>query len=72
MESTIEWQTGTPKCDGYYIVTVLLPSGRSFVSSTYRAGDFWYTLDGKKVPDWQVVVAWFRMSDIQPYREKED
>ena len=72
METIIKWQTGTPKHDGYYIVTTLLSDGRPFVASMFRAGYHWYTPDGKRVSDPGLVVAWFRMSDIQPYIEKED
>jgi len=71
METIIKWQTGTPKHDGYYIVTTLLSDGCPFVTSMFRAGYHWYTPDGKRVPDPGLVVAWFRMSDIQPYRGKE-
>lgn len=72
METRIKWQTGTPKHDGYYIVTTLLSDGRPFVTSMFRAGYHWYTPEGKRVPDPGLVVAWFRTSDIQPYIEKED
>lgn len=72
MESKIEWQKGEPNHDGYYIVTYILSDGRPFVTSMFRAGYHWYTPDGKRLPEPELVIAWFRMSDIQPYREKED
>lgn len=72
MESTIKWQTGTPKYDGYYIVTILLSDGRPFVTSMFRAGYHWYTPDGKRVSDQGLVTAWFRLRDIKPYYPKND
>lgn len=71
MGATIKWHTGTPNCDGCYIVTTLLPDGNPFVSSMCRAGYHWYTSDGKRVQDPSLVAAWFKMSDIPPYRGKE-
>lgn len=72
METIIKWQTGTPKHDGYYIVTTLLSDGSPFVTSMFRAGYHWYTPDGKRVLDQGLVVAWFRLRDIKPYYPKND
>lgn len=72
MESTIEWQTGTPKWDGYYIVTILLSDGTPWVTPIFRQGYHWFTNDGKVITDPGLVTAWFSLRDIKPYIPKND
>lgn len=69
-KNQLDWQTGTPRRDGHYIVTYLLEDGGPFVTSMIRTGYHWYTLDGKRLPDPELVTAWFKMCDIKPYRER--
>ena len=61
MESVIKWSTGRPEETGSYMVSV----GGRFVTT-----DYWYCLKGK----WQYwegeVIAWCKLSDIEPYKEE--
>ena len=58
MESVIKWQTGEPKEEGVYIVTL-------------KGGDIrcaWYYKDYKFF-SWRDVIAWCLASEIEPYKE---
>ena len=66
MKSTIEWQTGEPKEGGYYLITT--DSGRITT-------DLWRIFPNRS--NWEYrnkfeVVAWCKLSDIEPYKEKEE
>ena len=71
METIIKWQTGTPKHDGYYIVTALLSDETPYVLPLFRAGFHWFTNEGKRIADQEFVVAWCRLRDIKPYKEEK-
>lgn len=65
MDSTIKWQTGTPKIGGEYLVC--LKNG-SVITDTFLV------VDGCEL-DWRkfnksYIVAWCKLSDIEPYKEK--
>lgn len=67
MESTIKWQKGTPTIGGEYLVS--LKDG-SVTTDKFLAVD---GLEG----DWKrfnksYVVGWCKLSNIAPYKEKEE
>lgn len=68
MESVIKWQTGEPKVTGLYIVTL----DDDIV--TYDWWDFNTPYNPTEMSDWVcckgVVVAWCKLSDIEPYKEE--
>ena len=65
MESVIKWQTGEPLYVGMYITTL-------------RNGDISYdcwSVDKYGIKRWvkqERVVAWCKLSDIEPYKPKDD
>lgn len=64
MESVIKWHTGKPKETGEYLVTAL--NGEVDYDVFYKCSDgncFWGFYDN--------VLAWYKLSDIKPYKEKE-
>lgn len=63
MESTIKWQTGKPKEEGLYIVTTL---GGNVCIDEYYNKCGWVRI--KEV----CIVAWCKLSDIEPYKDKEE
>lgn len=68
MESTIKWQTGEPKENGEYLVS--LEDGsvcRDEWRELYCEDDIkcWVYNEGE-------VTAWCKLSDIKPYKEKEE
>ena len=66
MESVIKWQTGEPKEDGEYLVsTVDGDVCRDELRSLYSEDEMkcWVYNEGD-------VIAWCKMSDIEPYKEE--
>lgn len=64
MESVIKWNTGEPKESGLYLVTIK-GMHETFVSySRYSCLNGW--LHSNK------VLAWCKLSDIKPYKDKEE
>lgn len=65
MESTIKWQTGKPKEFSLYIVT--LNDGSVATDEWYKFSDVddWHYF-------WNKVKAWCKLSDIKPYKAKEE
>lgn len=63
--SVIHWQTGNPKGDGVYIVSL---SHCSDVAVFSRVGYHWMYGD-VRIPD-EEVVSWVALSDIKPYKEE--
>lgn len=65
-ESVIKWQTGEPKETDTYLVSVRTLTSREFITT-----DYYYLLKGK----WQYwdkeVIAWCKLSDIEPYKEED-
>ena len=66
MESVIKWQTGEPKESGAYLITTY--RGNVFV-------DYWRVFPDKS--DWDYrdkfdVIAWCKLSDIEPYKEGKE
>lgn len=64
MKSTIKWQTGEPKEEGAYLVTI---KGLDYVYITYAV----YT----HVKGWnhcrkEDIIAWCHIADIEPYKEE--
>ena len=70
MESTIKWQTGEPKEEGKYLVSLL--SGKVAVAEyfQYKVCDkeYWDCIPYSIL----CVKAWCKLSDIKPYKEKEE
>ena len=64
MESIIKWQTGEPKENGDYLVTV-----QDSVLKYRRNNGFWMYC-GLIIRD-KVVSAWCKLSDIEPYKEEK-
>ena len=64
-KSVINWQTGEPEKCGSYLVSV------NSSCSVFVTTDYWNGLKAK----WQYwdenVVAWCKLSDIEPYKEEE-
>lgn len=63
MESKIKWQTGEPKENGAYLVTT---SGRY---SDYVTYDSFQLLLGWTHYKQEEIIAWCKLSDIEPYKE---
>lgn len=57
MKSVIKWQIGTPKENGWYLITTVDNRVTICVFTTYNE---WYLED---------VIAWCSLSDIEPYKE---
>lgn len=57
MESVIKWQTGTPTKNGKYLVFVY-----GEIDITYWDSRFQWT-------KYLSVIAWCKLSDIEPYKE---
>lgn len=75
-ESIIKWQTGKPKEKGTYIVTYKFgyypterPLDKLYAISigTSYWDDFWHQYDDE-MSDCK-VIAWYKLSDIEPYKE---
>ena len=63
--STIQWQTGEPKKNGSYIVT--LKNG-DVDFDYWRISPNWSHWSHEKDEN---IVAWCKLSDIKPYKEEE-
>lgn len=61
--SRIEWQTGEPKEEGVYLVTTIFGEVKTSTYMKAKAIDFGVFS--------QDTVAWCKLSDIEPYKEKE-
>ena len=66
MESVIKWQTGEPKEGGYYLITT---------DSERITTDLWRIFPNRS--NWEYrnkfeVKAWCKLSDIEPYKPKDD
>lgn len=62
--SVVKWQTGEPKESGSYLVTIKGTHG-TFVECCYSCFSMlshW---------SWNNVIAWCKLSDIEPYKEEE-
>ena len=68
MESIIKWQTGEPKEDDVYFVSLVL--GKSVVTTflEYYRG-VWINFKRAEFPS-EYVIAWCKLSDIEPYKEE--
>ena len=69
MESTIKWQTGDPKHDGLYIVTIFdFVQKINICSILERVGYKWIneSLEVRK----DNIKAWCKLSDIKPYKKE--
>ena len=68
MESKIKWQTGEPKEEGKYLVSLL--SGKVAVAEFfhYKVCDkeYWDCIPYSILK----VKAWCKLSDIKPYKEE--
>ena len=78
MESTIKWQTGEPKENGTYLVTYRF--GHYTIENTMEKiydisigtsywVSFWHNYDDEH-SDCR-VIAWCKLSDIEPYKEEK-
>ena len=63
MESVIKWQTGEPNINGAFLVTY-----KNSVCKFERKRGFWMYY-GLIIND-KDVVAWCKLSDIEPYKEE--
>ena len=71
MESVIKWHTEEPKKSGAYIATYKKTSEcDAYVVALYRIGKNWETTSWDVIPS-ERVVAWCKLSDIEPYKEKK-
>lgn len=59
----IKWQTGIPKENGVYLVTM---------SGGYVAINWYSNKDVANDYFKYCVIAWCKLSDIEPYKEKEN
>ena len=71
-QSIINWQTGTPKEEGVYLVQI------KHGIRTDCLFDWKDVVDGRLVKkySWKIykscdVLAWCKLSDIQPYKEED-
>lgn len=66
MESVIKWQTGEPKENGIFLVT----TRRNIVRTSYWNNGCWLIND---LPFSTLKIkAWCKLSDIHPYKGKEE
>ena len=65
MESKIKWQKGSPEHSGIYIVT-MSTSEVTFKEfyNPYTSHCYW-----EGVEENDEVIAWCKLSDIEPYKE---
>ena len=68
MESVIKWQTGEPKESGVYIVSISTETekGVTFFNWDNTEKKFLFV---DFFPD-ITILAWCKLSDIQPYKEE--
>lgn len=71
--SVVEWQTGEPTEEGKYIVTLL--EGAVIVGELYP---YEYVKDSRKTIEYawrhsfqDSVIAWCKVSNIEPYKEEQ-
>ena len=64
MESVIKWQTGEPKESGTYLATI---KGRYSIFVQYAQ---FGCLTGWSYFKPKEIIAWCKLSDIEPYKEK--
>ena len=64
MESIIKWQKGEPKEEGYYLVTLKTPICIIVDVCNYEEYGWSYCGNCK-------VIAWCKLSDIEPYKEEQ-
>lgn len=62
MESVIKWQTGEPTNKGEYLITT-----KGGIGCIYFDPKNVYDLDFFK----QFVIAWYPLSDIEPYKKEK-
>lgn len=64
MSSKIEWQYGTPRTGGRYLVTMQYPGHKPTVDT-----DFYYE-DKKKWDKWnEEIIGWFPIWEIEPCKK---
>lgn len=67
MESKIKWQTGKPKEDGKHLVST--KDGNVLMDvyiESLKYGNHWVLVGDDN------VIAWCPLSDIEPYKEKNN
>ena len=64
MKREIKWQTGVPKEEGEYLVTLQTPNGNEVVCINFEEYG-WFGNGNCK------VIAWCPLSEIEPYMERE-
>ena len=70
MKSIINWQTGNPKHDGLYIVTIFdFAQKINICRILERVGYKW--MNGSIEVRECNIKAWCKLSDIEPYKEDE-
>lgn len=66
MESTIKWQKGEPKESSSYLISIKGKHSHFVTCAMYNCLTGW--CHWKK----EEITAWCPLSDIEPYREKEE
>ena len=67
--SVIKWQTGEPTEDGTYLAVYEINEYRNDVITLIRSRSKWRDFFFGKV-DKKRVLAWCKLSDIEPYKEE--
>lgn len=74
MESVIKWQTGKPRKEGKYIVSLL--DGKVMVDELYSydyiKGPYFTKEFAWRCNSFNNIIAWCKLSDITPYNYKEE
>lgn len=81
MESKIKWQTGTPNEEGYYILSIATThttvkekrrNGKTYIRYVETPCTTIYIDEYNPRYGWlecSDVIAWCKLSDIEPYKE---
>lgn len=64
MESIIKWQIGEPKEEGMYLVSINGEASTYVASAVYMHGRGWCHWEAEE------IIAWCKLSDIEPYKEE--
>lgn len=68
MESVIKWRTGEPKEEGFYLVTFcFLNNHKKGITKAEWYNKHWFI--GLNYPQ-EEIIAWCKLSDIEPYKEE--
>lgn len=69
--SIVYWRTGEPEFDGEYLVTYQYREDFTRVcTALYYSLGVWRNKDWDEVPS-KRIIAWCKLSDIEPYKEEK-